>query len=107
MGRPKGGTNRCWSKESKYEVVKDYEENLLTWNEVIKKYGVVDGQLSKWLKMYRENGINGLENKRKPGNPIAALHTSKKLSENERLKLEIMKRDIEIERLKKVIQKRM
>ena len=40
-------------------------------------------------------------NKKKTGNKFAALHTSKKLSEIDRLKLELMKKDIEIERLKK------
>lgn len=101
MGRPKGGLNRYWSKESKYEIVKDYENNLLTREEVIQKYKISNSQIGYWLKMYREKEINGLENKRKPGNPIAALHTSKSLNEIERLKLEIMKRNIEIERLKK------
>ena len=57
--------------------------------------------LSNWIKRYIEEGEEGLEHKKGKGNPYAALHTSKNLSEVERLRLEIMKKDIEIARLKK------
>ena len=38
---------------------------------------------------------------KKTGNPFAALHTSKSMSEVERLKLLVAKQEIEINRLKK------
>ncbi|MDE8104736.1 ArsR family transcriptional regulator [Erysipelothrix rhusiopathiae] len=47
------------------------------------------------------DGKEGLKNKKKTGNQFSALHTSKSLTEIERLQLEILKRDIEIARLKK------
>ena len=53
------------------------------------------------MKKYEEEGLAGLENKRKPGNIFAALHTSKTLPEAERLRLEIARLEVEIERLKK------
>lgn len=43
----------------------------------------------------------GLENEKKSGNNFSALHISKNLTKLERLKRELMKKDIEIERLKK------
>ena len=43
----------------------------------------------------------GLKNKKKTGNLFAALHTSKSLTEEERLRLIIAQQEVEIERLKK------
>jgi transposase len=100
-GRPKGGVNRYWSKEDKYSVIKPVIEGKATFRETIKISKICRGQLAIWLKRYYESGICGLENKRKPGNPIAALNTSKTLTEVERMRLELMKKDIEIQRLKK------
>jgi hypothetical protein len=51
------------------------------------------------VKRYREEGEDGLTPKN--GNPYAALHTSKKLSEIDRLRLIVAKQEVEIERLKK------
>ena len=49
----------------------------------------------------KENGINGLESKKKPGNPLAKYSAKKELTEKEKLEYEIMKLKIENERLKK------
>ena len=49
----------------------------------------------------KTEGEKGLENKKKTGNVFSALHTSKSLSEVERLRLLVAKQEIEIERLKK------
>ena len=50
-------------------------------------------------KQYLEEGEDALEPKN--GNPYAALHTSKTLSEVDRLRLIIAKQEVEIARLKK------
>jgi len=100
-GRPKGGANRYWSKEDKYSVIKPIIDGKATHRETLKTSKISRSQLGIWLKRYYESGISGLENKRKPGNPIAALHTSKSLTEIERMRLELMQKDIEIQRLKK------
>ena len=42
-----------------------------------------------------------MENRKKPGNPFAAIYSSKTLTEEQRLKLIVEKQKIEIERLKK------
>ncbi|MDE8214750.1 ArsR family transcriptional regulator, partial [Erysipelothrix rhusiopathiae] len=54
-----------------------------------------------WIDRFMRDGKEGLKNKKKTGNHFSALHTSKSLTEIERLQLEILKRDIEIARLKK------
>lgn len=55
--------------------------------------------VSAWVKRYLEDGEEALEPKN--GNPYAALHTSKSLSEVDRLRLIIAKQEVEIARLKK------
>jgi len=101
MSRAKGGKNRRWSKEEKLRIVRRYYEERISIIELGKEEGLTKGHLGNWITKYQKEGEEGLENKKKTGNKYAALHTSKKISELERLKLELMKKDIEIERLKK------
>jgi transposase-like protein len=62
--------------------------------------GIASGQLYTLTRKYQEQGLSGLENKRKPGNPYLALQRSKSLPEIERLRLEVAKQKVEIARLK-------
>ena len=101
MGRPKGGINKNHAKEEKLKIVLDCINNGLSSREASKKYDVSNSQISKWTKQYLEYGEGALENKKKTGNITAALHSSKKLTDIERLKLENLRLRIENERLKK------
>ena len=87
----------------------DYKEKLrfirlhldehISIREIERKYGVGHSLVSAWVKRYLEDGEEALEPKN--GNPYAALHTSKSLSEVDRLRLIIAKQEVEIARLKK------
>ena len=66
-----------------------------------KETGINNGMISVWVKKYNEEGLNGLENKRKPGNPLSKYSKKKTLNEMEKLQYENMKLKIEVERLKK------
>ena len=101
MGRPKGGTNKYWTEKEKYEVIKPIIEFEKSSSQVTKETGISNGMISKWIKVYNEKGIEGLKNKRKPGNPLAKYSSKKKLTEIEQLQYENMKLRIENERLKK------
>jgi len=101
MGRPKGGNNKYYTKEEKYKIIKpalDLEKS--TW-EITRETGLSNGMINNWIKKYRENGINGLENKKKPGNPLSKYSNKKNLTDMEKLQYENMKLRIENERLKK------
>lgn len=100
IGRPKGGKNKKYSYEFKLKVVKDYEDNHLSFRELERKYGVAYTVICLWVKLYNE-GILETGRTHKRGNPFAALHSSKSLSKEERLELENLKLRIENERLKK------
>ena len=101
-GRTKGGKNKYYTKEEKYKIIKPILEFEKTSGQITRETGLSNGMLSKWVNKYRESGIDGLENKKKPGNPIAKLYLKKKFSsKEEQLEYENMKLRIENERLKK------
>lgn len=101
MGRPKGGKNRMWSQEEKLRIVKRYFDEGIGSVRLAREEQIAPGMLRNWIRCYQNEGPDGLENKKKIGNHFSALHTSKSLSEIERLKLLVAKQEIEIERLKK------
>ncbi len=101
MGRPKGGKNRNWSKEEKLRVVLRNLDDKIGQRTIAREENISRGQVHSWIQKYLEGGPDALENRKKPGNPFAALSTSKSLTEEQRLKLIVEKQKIEIEWLKK------
>ena len=96
--------NRSWSKEEKYEIIRPFFEDYMSKRAIAKKHDISYSVIDKWITKYIEGGLDALESSESGsgrGNPYAALHTSKSLTEVERLKLENMKLKIENERLKK------
>ena len=100
-GRPVGGTNRYWSAEEKYTVIKPIINLEKSSAQVTRETGISNGMLSQWVKKYNNDGIEGLRNKKKPGNPLMRYSAKKSLTELEKLEYENMKLRIENERLKK------
>jgi len=98
MGK-KGVPHRKFSKEEKLKYIKLHLEEHISIREIERQYGVGNGLVSAWVKRYIEDGEDALEPRN--GNPYAALHSSKNLSEVERLRLIVAKQEVEIARLKK------
>ena len=101
MGRPKGGKNKYWSKEEKLKLIKEHLETHASTSEITNREHISNGMYNNWLKKYLELGEKGLENKKKPGNPLAKYSNKKNLTDMEKLEYENMKLRIENERLKK------
>ena len=103
MGRPKslksGYTFR--TAQEKFNIIKPIINGEISATQLGKELGLSDGMLITWIHKYQEGGINALENKRKPGNPLAKYSNRKELSYTEQLEYENMKLRIENERLKK------
>ena len=99
MGSKKGVPHRKWSKEDKLRIVKLHLEGHQSLNQIEKEQGVDHSLVSAWVKKYLEEGEEALAPHK--GNPYAALHTSKSLSEVERLRLMVAKLEVENARLKK------
>ena len=98
MGK-KGVPHRKYSKEEKLKYVRLHLDEHMSIMQIEAKYGINNRLVSAWTKKYLEEGEEALEPHN--GNPYAALHTSKSLSEVERLRLLVAKQEVEIARLKK------
>ena len=98
MGK-KGTPHRIISKEEKLKVIRLHLDEHKSIRELEKEYGISHSLVSAWVKKYLDEGEDALEPHN--GNPYAALHTSKSLSEVERLRLLVAKQEVEIARLKK------
>ena len=102
MARPKGGKNRKWTNEERLKYVLMCEEGKIPVRTLAREEGIPRGTLWQWVNRYRKGGEEALNpEKMHPGNHFSALHSSKSLSEKERLILLVEKLQIENERLKK------
>lgn len=101
MAGKRNKPNRYWSKEDKLKLVNEVIVDNKSISEVARENNLDKSQLRKWIEKYYEHGVDGLENQRKPGNPLTKYSSKKELTELEILEYENMKLRIENERLKK------
>ncbi len=97
----KGQKFKIWKPEEKYKIIEpllNMEKGMWSYS---KEVGINSGLLYEWIKKYREKGIEGLTNKKKPGNPLCKYQKKKVLTREEQLEYENMKLKIENELLKK------
>ena len=98
MGK-KGTPHRKYRKDEKMKYVRLHLDEHMSLRQIEKEYGIGNGLVGTWVKKYLEEGEDALEPHN--GNPYAALHRSKSLTEVERLRLLVAKQEVEIARLKK------
>ena len=99
-GRHLGGKNRKWTPEEKEAIVLEYLNGNRGYEPVAQSHDVAHSLMRSWIKKYRENGIEGLKPNNRNNNPNPGKY-DRHPSEVEKLKKELLKKDIEIERLKK------
>lgn len=97
----KGQKKRVWTKEQKLEIIGKHLNEHISACTLSKEYNAEKGMICRWIRNYSKYGEAAFNPKAHPGNPFAALHTSKTLTETERLMLQLAKLEIENERLKK------
>jgi hypothetical protein len=95
------------SKEEKLFIVKQVLNGTSAYD--WESQGIRHGQVQKWTKAYLEQGESGLEPKKKPGNPLSRYERRKELTYEEQLqyqiellKRELVKKEAEVFRLKKL-----
>ena len=98
MGK-KGTPHRRYSKEEKLRIIRMHLNEHKSVNQIERETGIGNSLVCAWVKKYLEEGEDALQPRN--GNPYAALHRSKSLSEVERLRLIVAKQEVEIARLKK------
>ena len=104
IGHPAGRKNIMRSPEEKEQIVLRCINENIPFKTLGDELGIADTVISRWVRAYEKSGIDGLKSKTGKcgsGNPYAALHTKKNLTEVERLRLELAKKEVECERLKK------
>lgn len=102
----KGTRYRKYSPEMKIKAVRMLLNAEISVGKLSKDIGADSHVIRKWRDKYLEYGETYFYEEHRgkgkhSGNPYAALHTSKNLTEEERLRLENLKLRIENERLKK------
>ncbi len=97
----KGQTKRVWTPEQKSEIVHKHLDDHVSVRTLEREYTADRSMICRWVKEYIAEGEAAFIPKGHPGNPFAALHVSKNLSELERLRLMVAKLEVENERLKK------
>lgn len=63
-GRPKGGTNKYWTAEEKYKIIKPILDGEKSTMQVTRETGLSNGMINNWVKAYRQNEIKGLKAKK-------------------------------------------
>ena len=92
------GKNIMRTPEEKERIVLEYMNGNISTRAIAEKYGTTQGVINKWLKSYRVLGIKGLiSNTGKFGQRKGNF----KKTEIEQLKHELLKKEIELMRLKK------
>lgn len=97
----KGQAKRVWTPEQKSEIVHKHLDEHVSVRTLEKEYNADRSMICRWVKKYIAEGDESFCHKGHPGNPFAALHTSRKMTELDRLRLMVAKLEIENERLKK------
>ena len=98
MSRPYGTKNIMRTPEEKEKIVLEYLESKEGYRRIAENNDVFPGVLLKWINLYREKGIDGL--KSKTGKTGVGKGNFKR-TEIEELKEELLKKEIELMRLKK------
>ena len=101
MGRPLGGNNRKRTPQEKEAIVLEYLNGKAGYRVVAASNEVHPSLFLTWIRKYRENGIEGLISKSGKSPKPKAGKYDRHPSETEKLKKELLRKQVEIERLKK------
>ena len=98
MGRPIGTKNIMRTPEEKEKLVLEYLDSKVGYRKFEESNDIYPSTFAKWIKLYRERGIEGL--KSKTGKNGTGKGNFKR-TEIEQLKEALLKKEIELMRLKK------
>ena len=96
-----GRKNHMRTPEEKEVIVLEYLNGRAGTRAIARAYGINRSVLCRWIRKYQEHGIEGLRSKTGKNPQPNAGRYDRHPSEVEKLKKELLKKEIEIERLKK------
>ena len=82
----KGQRKRVWTKEQRLEIIGKHLNEHISVRTLEKEYNADRSMICYWLRDYGKYGEAAFNPKGHPGTPFAALHKSRTLTGNERLK---------------------
>ena len=97
--------NKMRTAEEKEQIVLEALKNGP--NATFPKYDICESVLHRWMRKYRENGLDGLKSQTGKtkgsgkGNRFTGLRTKKSKTKEEELQLKVIELEIEVARLKK------
>ena len=101
MGRPYGTKNKMRTPEEKERLVLEYFDSKMGYRHFAESKDIYPSIFFQWVKAYREKGIEGLKSKQgTTGNEGKGKYNRHK-TEIEKLQEELLKKEIELMRLKK------
>ena len=101
MGRPKGTKNIMRTAEEKEKILNEYFINYKSLKQISIDCNIDLRLLKTWKKKYLTDGINGLiSNTGKHDSPIRGKY-NRNSSEIDKLKYQLLQKEIELMRLKK------
>ena len=92
------GKNIMRTPEEKEKIVLEYLNGGISTRAIAEKYGTTQGVFNRWLKKYRESGVGELQSKT---GKCGIRKGNFKKTEIEQLKEDLLKKEIELMRLKK------
>lgn len=101
MVRPLGTKNIMRTPEEKEKIILEYLNSKQSLSGISSKYNIYVSNLRRWTRNYKEKGIEGLQSKTGKHHKQNLGKYNRHPSEEERLKREITKLEIENSRLKK------
>ncbi len=106
MGRPKGTKNNMKTPEEKEKLILEWQLSGMKVIDFVNEKKISRSAFKKWRRKYKKEGINGLKSETgKVINPEKAknkgIHLRKPKTREEELELQVIKLQIENERLKK------
>lgn len=101
MSRPSGTKNIMRTAEEKETIVLEYLNNNIGQRIIAEKNNVSWRLLHNWIIKYQEFGIEGLKSKTGKHSNLNSGQYNRNPSEIEKLQRELLKKEIEISRLKK------
>jgi hypothetical protein len=106
MGRPKGTKNNMKTPEEKEKLILEWQLSGMKVIDFVNNKKISECAFRKWRLKYKKEGINGLKSKTgKVINPEKAknkgIYLRKPKTREEELELQVIKLQIENERLKK------
>lgn len=96
--------NNMRSPKEKEQIILEYYSGSIGRNEICRKYNITPEVFRRWRIKYDKNGVEALNSntgKTNKSHQHMGVYLRKPKNKIEELEIEIMKRDIEIARLKK------